>query len=278
MLYDPQKKTAMVTVRGRPVRLAWSEWPGTGQSQSWIFLHGMGSSRWAYADLLQQAPVAGHYYALDLPGFGDSSLPPFRQTLNDFQEALGRFIAHLGEPKPILVGHSFGGMVAGVFAAAHPRRVKGVILVSSAGYFPPLNALSPTRWRWINQIGLWVTSMDFFGNRMLRALGLDPHQVSPISRRRMRYGWRRAREMARMGQFYDAPDFVARLVAADIPIAAIHGDRDILFPLSDVKRLVQGAFPIFVAQGAGHLPYDYDLMTFVRLLKQAGDVVSIQKP
>lgn len=274
MLNDPRKYTATVNLRGQAVRVAWSFWEGTGGKTPWIFLHGMGSSRWAYADLLSRAPLDGRYYALDLPGFGDSGLPPFTQTLGDFREALRQFIDLLGERAPVLVGHSFGGMVAGDFAGACPDRVGGLILVSSAGYFPPHNAMSPSPWPWVNRIGLWVTGMDHWGNRMLEALGLDPQRIPPESRRRMRYGWRRAREMARMGKFYEVPEFVKNIVASGVPAAAIHGDRDILFPLSEVRQAVGGAFPVLVEPGAGHLPYDYDMEEFVALLNQAARTVN----
>ncbi len=273
MLRDERKKSAQIVLRGEPVTLVWSQWEGTGDPQPWIFLHGMGSSRFAYVDLLAAHPLPGRYWALDLPGFGDSGLPRFVQTLGDFREALKQFIALTGLEKPILVGHSFGGMVAGDFAAAYPAMIGGLILVSSAGYFPPSNAMEPTPWVFINRIGLWVTSLDYWGNQMLRALGLDPHAVPALSRRRMRYGWRRAKEMARMGKFYDTPGFVPKIQAAHVPTAAVHGDRDILFPLPKVLQSVSGAFPVLVESGAGHLPYDYDLPRFTYLLRQAADHV-----
>jgi pimeloyl-ACP methyl ester carboxylesterase len=164
-------------------------------------------------------------------------------------------------------------MVAGDFAAAYPQLIDGLILVSSAGYFPPCNAMKPTPWAFVNRIGLWVTSLDYWGNQMLRALGLDPHKVPVLARQRMRYGWRRAREMARMGQFYDTPGFVSKIRAAKVPTAAIHGDRDVLFPLPKVLETVAGAFPVLVEQGAGHLPYDYDLLRFTQLLRETAQLV-----
>ncbi len=269
VLADPRKQTTVILLRDRPLRLVWSLWPALGEGPTWIFIHGMGSSRWAFADLLAQRPVPGQYLAVDLPGFGDSQLPPFVQTLDDFRDAVHQLIQQLHLRQPILVGHSFGGMVAGRVVSDFPSDVGGLVLVASAGYFPPENAMKTLPWTWLNRIGIWITSFDFYGDRMLQALGLNPSEIPPSTRERMRYGWRRAKEMARMREFYPAPNFVEHIFQSTVPTVAIHGDRDILFPLPKVREAIGSAFPLLVLQGAGHLPYDYDLDGFIVLLNEA---------
>ncbi len=276
MLSDVRKRVTAITLRGRPLRLAWSFWPGTGEN-TWVFIHGMGSSRWAFADLLERHPVKGQYLAVDLPGFGDSELPRFTPRLDDFWEALHQLIAHLHLSSPVLVGHSFGGMVAGELVSAYPRDVGGLVLVASAGYFPPQNAMKTSPWPWLNRVGIWVTSLDFYGNRILQALGLNPENIPVKTRRRMRWGWRRAKEMARMRQFYESPQFVKRIHQSRVPTVAIHGDNDILFPLSEVIACVNSAFPVLVLPGAGHLPYDYNLNGFIGLLQQAERIIDLKR-
>ncbi len=270
---DLRRRTTIITLRGQRLRLAWSFWPGTGREKTWVFIHGMGSSRWAFADLLERNPVSGQYVAVDLPGFGDSQLPRFVQRIEDFREALHALMTHLHLETPVLVGHSFGGMVAGDLARVYPRDVGGLVLVSSAGYFSPLNAMKTSAWTWLNRIGIWVTSADFYGNRTLKALGLDPNSIPPATRRRMRWGWRRAREMARMRQFYDVPQFVSGITRSGVPTVAIHGDHDILFPLPAVLKAVDSSFPVLILPGAGHLPYDYNLEAFTDLLQRAERII-----
>lgn len=257
-----------VTSHGRPLRLAYLKGP-PGSGPPVLFLHGMGSSRWAFWEIMEAQPVPGTLWALDLPGFGASSWPRRRQTLDDFTDAVKAFVDAVDLVRPILVGHSFGAMVAGEAAIRYPETFAGVILVAGAGPIPPQGALRPTRSVCINRLAIWLTSFDWYGNRMLRALGLDPSTVSAATRRRMRYGWRRAREMARMTTFYESPRFVERLAASAVPVAVIHGTRDVLFPLAEVSRAIGDRFPVFVLAGAGHLPYDYDLAGFNRLFRQA---------
>lgn len=67
----------------------------------------------------------------DLPGFGESK--PLKDTHNvqNFTEWLDRFIAELKlSESPILLGHSFGSIVASHFAAEHPNAISKLILIN----------------------------------------------------------------------------------------------------------------------------------------------------
>lgn len=48
-------------------------------------------------------------------------------------DVAARFLAELGYPDPVVIGHSNGGMLAGVFAAAHPETRALVLLSAHAG-------------------------------------------------------------------------------------------------------------------------------------------------
>ena len=59
-------------------------------------------------------------------------------------------VHRVGGRAPVLVGHSLGGTLAALFAAAHPERVRGLVLLEAplhfgadAGAFAPLVAASP---------------------------------------------------------------------------------------------------------------------------------------
>lgn len=71
----------------------------------------------------------------DLPGFGDS-MPLAGQihSLENYLQFLDEFITALNIREPfILLGHSFGSIVAGHFAAAHPEKIEKLILVNPIG-------------------------------------------------------------------------------------------------------------------------------------------------
>lgn len=258
-----------IHLKGQTIRLNFAL-SGQGDfTKNWILIHGMGSSRLAYRPMMERWPFPGRVYAVDLPGFGASGHLKQPHSLDDYVTAVGALIGGRSIDRPVILGHSFGGLVAAEVIAQLPHLVKGGVLVSSAGFFPPQNAMAPTRHVWLNRIGIWATGFEYFGLRMVRALGLDPAVLTRNDRRRLQYGWRHAIEMARMPEFYDDPRLLEKVVAAKRPIVLIHGERDPLFPLSELRRVIGPTFPIWVMPGAGHLPYDTDLDQFLNILRQA---------
>jgi pimeloyl-ACP methyl ester carboxylesterase len=57
---------------------------------------------------------------LDLPGFGKSPEPPYAYTVHDYYELLDEFLKKLKIKNPVLIGHSFGGRIAMIYAASKP--------------------------------------------------------------------------------------------------------------------------------------------------------------
>ncbi len=58
-------------------------------------------------------------YALDLPGFGESETPRAILTLYDYADCVSAFAEQLAITPYAIVGHSFGGRVASLYAATH---------------------------------------------------------------------------------------------------------------------------------------------------------------
>ena len=59
---------------------------------------------------------------LDLPGFGQSEEPKEAWHLNDFVQMIYELLKSLNISNPILIGHSFGGKIALLYASAHPTK------------------------------------------------------------------------------------------------------------------------------------------------------------
>ena len=99
-----------------------------------VLLHG-GSGSWTHwirnVLALSQARCV---YALDLPGMGDSDLPPGANDADDISDtvALG-MRALFGEQAVDVMGFSFGGLTAGFLAAGHPELVQRLIMVGIPG-------------------------------------------------------------------------------------------------------------------------------------------------
>lgn len=93
-----------------------------------LFLHGIGGARGNWNRQLQVTGALTQAAALDLRGYGDSSLG-FRQSdVDDYCEDILRVAAHFGAEKLILCGLSYGSWIATSFAMRHPERLAGLIL------------------------------------------------------------------------------------------------------------------------------------------------------
>ncbi|MCY3836007.1 MAG: alpha/beta fold hydrolase [Anaerolineaceae bacterium] len=128
------------------LRTHWLQTGQSGQGESILFLHGWGgdsSVLWPLAATLGEAGF--QVFALDLPGFGETAAPNEAWSVGDYARFVAEFLDQLALTRLHLVGHSFGGSVAMVLAAAQPDRIGKLALLSSAGI-----RRSPTglvRWR-----------------------------------------------------------------------------------------------------------------------------------
>lgn len=105
----------------------------SGDGPSLVLLHGLGSSRGAWAPVVGELARSHTVYALDLPGFGDSAPLPGRDSSTPARlaEAVDEALAELGVEAPHLAGNSLGGWVA--LELAHVRRLSSLTLLAPAG-------------------------------------------------------------------------------------------------------------------------------------------------
>src|SRR6201992_2010989 len=75
-----------------------------------VFLHGIGGAARAWRG--QIAAFSDRYRAMawDMPGYGGSA-PLASVSIATLAEALQDFLQAIGGPRPVLVGHSIGGMI-----------------------------------------------------------------------------------------------------------------------------------------------------------------------
>jgi pimeloyl-ACP methyl ester carboxylesterase len=110
------------------------EW-GSPDGQPLVFWHALGALT-SGAYLTEVAPAltdAGLWLiAPDAPGFGESPvLPPEAYRVEAIVELVRGVLDERRIDRAVLMGHSWGGTVMTAFAAAHPERVDGLVLVDS---------------------------------------------------------------------------------------------------------------------------------------------------
>jgi len=108
-----------------------------GSGSPVLLLHGSGPGVSAYANwrLTIPALAATHrVIAFDQPGFGFTERPSGASyTVDGWTKHVLGVVDALGLDKVDLVGNSFGGAIALRFAAAHPERVRRLVLMGSVG-------------------------------------------------------------------------------------------------------------------------------------------------
>lgn len=134
--------TATRTVQGPVGRLAVTD-SGEGGLPV-LFVNSNAGSRQQWA--AQQAHLKQRSVSFDLRGMGESDPDAQgRYGAGDMAEDVHAVANALGLERFVLVGHSFGGTVAGEYAIRWPERLAGLVFVDTAGTMQPL---SPEQLAW----------------------------------------------------------------------------------------------------------------------------------
>ena len=107
---------------------------GRPEAPPLVFLHGIGGAARAFRGQLDH--FGGEYRAIawDMPGYGNSTPLPL-MTMDALAAALAGFIEELGLHRPVLVGHSLGGMVVQRLLERAPHAARAAVLTQTSAAF-----------------------------------------------------------------------------------------------------------------------------------------------
>ncbi|MFO0806646.1 MAG: alpha/beta hydrolase [Gemmataceae bacterium] len=130
----------------------------SGSGPDVVLVHAVTSNQavWVFAGLVDA--LAEHYRvtSYDLRGHGASDRPQSGYTSAAMAKDFAELHRSLGLGPAVLVGHSFGGVVALHAALEHPDAVRGVILSDS--FFPGLRHIEPN----FGKMNIWADLRDTF--------------------------------------------------------------------------------------------------------------------
>jgi 2-hydroxy-6-oxonona-2,4-dienedioate hydrolase len=232
--------------------MVWRVW---GAGEPLILLHG-GTGSWTH--WIKTIPVLSPRFQLwvpDIPGLGDSAMPPEPHTPSSIADAMAAGVDRLFAPdKPLrLAGFSFGGHVAGLVAARRPDRFKQLILIGVAGLglrADPRAPFAKTR------TGMTADQVAAVYRQNLEVLMFaDPSNIDALAIHLQIENVRRARFRSRP---FAATDELARALADVLaPLGTIWGTRDTIARPSlearlDVLRRHHPELDVRRIEGAGH--------------------------
>jgi pimeloyl-ACP methyl ester carboxylesterase len=218
-----------------------------GQGPQVLLLHGWGGAIESFAPVLDDLHRSYTVAAFDLPGFGQSSLPPSTWGSADYARLTLKIMDRLQMDRPHLIGHSFGGQVSIQLAATTPERVGKLVLVCSAG-IRTRPALATRLKRMAARLGKWLAAHGGWIGERLRAA---------IYRRVQSQDYANAGPLRPTLVRVISEDLAPSLPLIQSPTLLVWGAQDRAVPLAAAQvmaRLIPDA-QLVVFENAGHFAY-----------------------
>ncbi|MBI3914608.1 MAG: alpha/beta fold hydrolase [Chloroflexi bacterium] len=211
-----------VVVSEKPlVRVSVIDAGQTISNRAMLFLHGYGGEALQWRKQLNEFAEEYRIVAPDLRGHGLSDQPPSEYSTDELLGDIEAVVAELNLPRTFVVlGHSFGGALATLYALKHPERVERLVLIGTSIGFN-LNPFLKLALKMPLAIAEPIRRM------FPRALAAPPHVLKAMH----------AHALAK----FDGKQIFPHL---KIPLLLIIGHRDIVFTQAAyeaVANLVAGA-------------------------------------
>jgi len=258
----PQAQSKFVTVDGARLHFVIK-----GAGSPVVLIHGNPGSCQDWSRLY--GPISSRYcaFAFDRPGHGHSDRPNHGHDVTVEVQArlLSSALDQLRVERPIVVGHSWGGALAILYALLYPRDVSGVVLLAPAVYESDdgVSFLSKLpAWPIIGDavnflftplIGAWLVRTDL-------AKAFAPDSVPKNYLRHTLSEWTRPRKV-KWYSIDDAllnetlPTMSPRYSELEMPLAIVTGDSDLIVPAGENAFRLKETLPksnLIVLPKTGH--------------------------
>jgi pimeloyl-ACP methyl ester carboxylesterase len=233
-----------------------------------------------YRLILERFAPERRVFALDWPGFGASEKPDpanFAYNVQRYAEILAGWMDGLGIARAVFVGNSVGAGAAIQYAAAHPQRASGLLLVAPAGFTPP----GITRWTAARLLGTPGILRAVVGPFTSLYLGPTTDATRAVldgqKERRVTSDYNASIEAyAALWRSFDTPTADLSAVARDVaaPAMVVRGALDPIITEADARRAAEalgantGKLALeVVLPHAGHLPFLQEPERFLKAVE-----------
>ena len=134
--YPHPVKSLPLTLYGQDVRMAYMDVPpgSAANGRQIVLLHGMNFGGFYFGGLIEALSKEGFRVVVpDQIGFGRSSKPVIPYNFHDMAANTRKLLESLGIAKPVIFGHSMGGMLTARFSASYPDVVERAVLCNPIG-------------------------------------------------------------------------------------------------------------------------------------------------
>ena len=244
------------------------QWIGPMRGPVAVLVHGLTTPSFVWQGLADGLARMGYRVLIyDLFGRGYSDRVAGHQTKGFFLRQLDDLLKDQQVDSDItLVGYSMGGAIATGFAAAHPDKIRHLVLLAPAGMGTGAKGLAG-----------FIIRTPVIGNWLMLALFAHQHRKSTEAERdlpgsvenivdlqqnELRYRGFIPAVLSSLRGILSRPqmDEHKAVDRAGIPVLAIWGERDAVIPLSSLGKLTQWSRHARqdTIPGAGHgLPYTH---------------------
>jgi pimeloyl-ACP methyl ester carboxylesterase len=228
-----------------------------GHGQNVLILHGWGGNIQTVMPIFNLLKPYFRVTAVDLPGFGDSSIPLEPYNSYDYAEIMKQFIDSLDLKEIVLFGHSHGGRISIILSSQYPELIDKLILIDSAGIVPKRN------------VKYYIKVYSFKALKKLYLIfnsGEDKSQA--LERFYKRHGsedYRQSDGVMRQTMVKVINDNLRDLLKEiKAPTLLVWGENDDATPLSDGRIMEKEISDsgLVVIKEAGHYSYIDDFQTF----------------
>lgn len=233
-----------------------------------VMIHGLGDNALTWTLTMALMGSGRDIYALDLPGYGFSSLPPDHSyaSIDEMVEIVQCFVREVVGQPAMLVGNSMGGWIAARFGMTAPELTYKVVLINAGGAYLE----GQLSWEPFLEV-VSVADLRMTRRAIRNVLGLIPAAFVYLGQKGIQERFSHAVVRAFVAAANEN-DFMTmqQLQKLQVPVAVVWGLRDEFLPQGSLEFFLRAFpnMPALLIDRCGHLPQRERPLLLARFLDE----------